>query len=392
MDHPIYTLLPFRFLFTGSDATDNTEGGVLHRLYDDIWFWNKDYEKCASAWESITDFAKVTGTEIDNVKSGSIRIGRDGELEIDDRLPQGDIRWGFLYLNPSTGRFDIDRKMVDSHVGELRKQLQGKSKSLIDWIQVWNSYAATFFSANFGKAANCFGREHVDAMLATHRHIQESVFDGGNVVQHLKQMIKDRFNVSGLPDGFLYFPVELGGLELKSPFVSPLQIRDSVKVDPYDLLDEFEEKEKDDYLVAKHRFERGDLKHGRYNIEKPDFTLDDPDVFFGIEEFIRYREEYASVGNADLRNVYLELLERPSEKPVYQSSQVNQALQELGLRSNLRGITSNWYSMDAYWKWIAQVYGPDLIARFGGFNIVDPGWLPIGMISQFRQRRTKWQG
>lgn len=56
-------------------------------------------------------------------------------MGIDDRLPQGDIRWGFLYLNPSTGRFDIDRKMVDSHVLELRKQLQGKSESVIDWIQ-----------------------------------------------------------------------------------------------------------------------------------------------------------------------------------------------------------------------------------------------------------------
>jgi hypothetical protein len=56
-------------------------------------------------------------------------------LEIDDSLPQGDIRWGFLYLNPSNGRFDIDRKMVDSHISELRKQLQGKSKSVIDWIQ-----------------------------------------------------------------------------------------------------------------------------------------------------------------------------------------------------------------------------------------------------------------
>lgn len=56
-------------------------------------------------------------------------------MGIDDGLPQGDIRWGFLYLNPSNGRFDIDRRMVDSHVAELRKQLQDKSKSVIDWIQ-----------------------------------------------------------------------------------------------------------------------------------------------------------------------------------------------------------------------------------------------------------------
>ena len=45
-------------------VNQNTEGGLLHRLYDDVWFWNKDYEKCASAWESVTKFAEVTGTEV----------------------------------------------------------------------------------------------------------------------------------------------------------------------------------------------------------------------------------------------------------------------------------------------------------------------------------------
>jgi hypothetical protein len=77
----------------------------------------------------------LTRTQINNTKTGSIRVGRESDLEIDDRLPQGEIRWGFLFLNPSSGRFDIDRKMVDSHVSELRQQLQGKSMSIIDWIQ-----------------------------------------------------------------------------------------------------------------------------------------------------------------------------------------------------------------------------------------------------------------
>lgn len=228
-------------------------------------------------------------------------------------------------------------------------------------------------------------------MLATHRHVQESVFDGGNVVQYLKQMIKDRFGVSDLPDGFLYFPVELGGLDLKSPFVDLLQIRDSVKANPYDLVDEYESKEKDDYAGAKRRFDKGDLEHVRRATEKPDLRPDDADVFFSLEEFTQYREAFSSMGRANLRNVYLELLKRPSEQPVEPSNQVQQALQELR-QSNLRGILSSWYNMDAYWKWIAQMHGQDIIARFGGFNIVDPGWLPIGMVSQFRQRRTKWQG
>lgn len=229
-------------------------------------------------------------------------------------------------------------------------------------------------------------------MLATHRHIQESVFDGGSVVGHLKQMIKDRFNVSNLPDGFLYFPVELGGLELKSPFVGLLQIRNSVKANPYEIVDSYEEKEKDDYEMLKRLFEKGNISHTRRRTENPDFRPDDADVFFSMEEFSRYREVSASLGKANLRNVYLQLLKRPVEEPINETSQVNQAMQELGYQSNLRGITSTWYSMDAYWKWIAQVYGPDMITRFGGLNVVDAGWLPIGMVGLFRQRRTKWQG
>lgn len=332
----------------------------------------------------------------------------------------------------------------------------------------WNSYAGTFFSTNFGKAANCFGREHIDTMLATHRHIQESVFDGGNVVKHLKQMIEDRFGVTDLPDGFLYFPVELGGLDLKSPFVELLQIRDSFQ-DPHSLLEEYEENEQADYLEAKRRFDNSEIARkqpfgqpqpppvqprsnvfggqptstpfsqpaaslfggqptaspfggqpasspfggqpasglfGQPTIHTSSTTTSNgqsdmsfgqsapqPNAseFFSFEEFTRYRESISARGNANLYNVFIQLRRRPVAEPVDGSTQVLQALAKLR-HSNQRGITSNWYSMTAYWKWIAQMYGPNMITRFGGFNVVDSGWLPIGMVSQFRQRRTKWQG
>ena len=255
-----------------------------------------------------------------------------------------------------------------------------------------NSYAATFFSSNFGKASNCFGREHVDKMLATHRHIQESIFPGSNIVQHLKGMIQERFSVSSVPDGFLFFPVELGGLDLKSPFVGLLQIRESVKENPFDLLDEYEEQERDDYTAAKRMYDRGDVRDMRYNPEDPSWRPDDADTFFSFAEFIAYRESFASIGKAKLRRTYAKLLERPKEEPIDISVQVRQALDQLRGQNNLRGITSNWSAMDAYWKWIAQMYGPDMTDKFGGLNVVDFGLLPIGMVSMFRQRRTKWQG
>jgi hypothetical protein len=205
-------------------------------------------------------------------------------------------------------------------------------------------------------------------------------------------MIAERFSVSNVPDGFLFFPVELGGLDLKSPFVGLLQIRESVKENPYDLIDEFEEKELEDYMRLKATYDRGDMRNMRYGLDDPSWVPGDAETFMSLEEFTRYREAFLSYGKANLRGTYLELLKRPSEQPIDLSVQVRHALDQLQGQSNLRGITSIWGSMDPYWKWISQMYGPEMLRKFGGLNVVDPGLLPIGMVGFFRQRRTKWQG
>lgn len=41
-----------------------TSGADLYRLGDDVWFWNKDYDTCASAWASILKFTDVTGVKV----------------------------------------------------------------------------------------------------------------------------------------------------------------------------------------------------------------------------------------------------------------------------------------------------------------------------------------
>ncbi|KAL5393323.1 hypothetical protein DPSP01_000146 [Paraphaeosphaeria sporulosa] len=376
-----------------------THGEMMYRLYDDIWFWSKDYEKCVKAWDCVQEFATAMTVEIDDVKTGHVRIFHDkakhnsDDVDMDGRLPAGEIRWGFLYLDGFTGRFEIDDKMVDGHIEELRAQLQGKSKSVIDWIQAWNTYAATFFSSNFGKPANCFGREHVDRMLATHRRIQEKIFDGGNVVHFLKKTIEERFHVKDIPDGFLFFPVELGGLDLKSPFVGLLQIRESVKEDPHYLVDEFLKKEVKDYKEAKIAFDRGDVRTNRYTGADPEWKpAKDADIFFPIEEYVRYREQYAPTGRASIVRTYCSLMRRPEEESIDVSTQIQQATQALNGQSNLKGITGYWHGMEPYWKWVAQMYGPEMCERFGGLNVVDPGLLPIGMVSMFREKRIKWQG
>jgi hypothetical protein len=300
--------------------------------------------------------------------------------------------------------------MVNFHIKELRKQLEGKSKSVIDWIQAWNTYAATFISSNFGKAANCFGkktpdllilksiliisigREHVDCMLSTHRRVQETIFDGGNVVQFLKKTIEERFEVKDIPDGFLFFPVELGGLDLKSPFVNLLQIRESVQENPHDAMHDYFEAEREDYAKAKLQFDKQRASGNIFTQNTKDFKPDQPDTFFPFEEYIRYRETLRPFGQANLIGMYDELRKHPVEESIDVSVQILQEVEKLMDQDNLSGITGNWYGMEAYWKWIAQMYGPEMTTRFGGLNVVDPGLLPVGMVSMFRQKRIKWQG
>lgn len=179
-------------------------------------------------------------------------------------------------------------------------------------------------------------------------------------------------------------------MDLKSPFVGLLQIRESVKEDPYNFVEEYSEQEREDYANAKRNFERGEIKRNR-DLSNT-FVPQDANTFFTFAEFVRYRENYVPIGQSNLVKVYYKLLQRPGEESIDLSVQVKQALDQLQGQSNLRGIVSDWRRMDAYWKWVAQMYGPDMVQRFGGLNVVDLGLLPIGMVSMLRNKRMSWKG
>ncbi|KAK5634477.1 hypothetical protein RRF57_010190 [Xylaria bambusicola] len=395
-----------------------TQGHNLHRMNEDFWFWSRDHDVAKTAWTAVSDFVNATRTYINFKKSGTVRISRDPSvsLDIDKSLPVGDIRWGFLKLSTKTGKFEIDQTMVDKHIVDLRRQLADKRKSVISFIQTWNTFAATFFTSNFGQPANCFGREHVDQILATHQRIQREVFSSSSpspsplllgevqpkgpitgVVEYLKHLLHTRFGVSDIPDAYLFFPIELGGLDLRSPFVSILPVREAVLADPNSLLDVFLEAERDDYSRRKLAFERGD-RYMFAHRPKGAWEPSDPrerEVFMPFEEYVRHREDLNYDFQDNLTSVFKKLLEVPSEEGGVRaaSAALRDGIEALADSSqNLKGITGDWETMEPYWRWVAQLYGPEAIKCFGGLNIVEPGLLPMGMVSIFRDKRVKWQG
>jgi hypothetical protein len=287
------------------------------------------------------------------------------------------VRWGFLRLDSKTGRFLIDQKQVDVHIEELRLQLAA-CKSIFDWIYAWNVYGARFFSTNFGKPSNSFGLAHVDMLLETFARIQSKLFasTGGSVTSTLKHMLQERFNVSDIPEGCLYFPMSLGGLDLKSPFIDLYLIRSEITKKPDAYMDGFFEKEERSYRSAKKAFHENRVP-GRtsmnYNIQTGAKT----ETFMSVEEFTRYREQTSQ----ELFTAYENLKGEPAVKSVLATRDVT------GF-----GDSVGWYDLTPYQQWVIQLYSADMIGRFGGLNVVEKGLLPTGMVSMFRESRFKWQG
>jgi hypothetical protein len=390
-------------------VNQHTNGAQLYRMHDDFWIWSSNHETVVKGWEAITKFADVMGVTLNKGKTGTVRIMKDqkekGPATLDPSvlsptkgkakstpvmsvqkelapihptLPVGEIRWGFLYMDPLTGKFVIDQGMVDQHILELQRQLQEKDKSIFCWIQAWNTYAGTFFKTNFGKPANIFGREHVDMILSTMTHIQKQIFSDSNVVEYLKSKIHERFGIEDIPDGYLYFPTSLGGLELQNPFIGLVQVRDAVFEQPTTILNDFLDAEIEAYRKAKLAWEKGQVN--RYSAAFDNFDMgswpDDGSKFMTFEEFTRYREEFAYDYEGNLLSVFDDLLEQPGPEEVNFTVTDETDLGEMD---------------NGYMKWVAQLYGQDMIEKFGGLNIVEKGLLPMGMVTLFRSGRVKWQ-
>ena len=389
-------------------VNSTTNGHLLWRMGDDFWFWSSDHTTCIKAWRAISNFMNTTGLSLNEKRSGSavmVQKKDDPEhllsFDVGDDLPHRPIRWGMLYLNPESGHFEIDQEMVDTHINEMARQLEDKKDSLFAWVQGWNTYATTFFTTNFGKPANCFGRRHVDMMLATHERIQRRIFSSstdakgaqtdrgkGSVVEFLRQSIEHRFGIKDIPDGYFFFPSELGGLDVRSPFIGLIQKRETTNERPAKLIDDFLVQEWESYLQAKRAFEAGETEEIRHLVVEPDFRPDDADTFFSFEEYVRHRE----VLDGGLRAAFDTLMHVPAENSLEQGNDtVTSALGALGDHQGLRGILPYWSGMEPYWKWVAQLYGPEMVQRFGGFRIVDPGLLPTGMVSLLRNARLDWQ-
>ncbi|KPI36697.1 uncharacterized protein AB675_10092 [Cyphellophora attinorum] len=404
MSHSLSDTMSEVVLFVMDFAVNTSTGSNLYRLHDDFWFWGP-LDVSRTAWREMKAFAATMGIEFNEEKTGSVVFPVVGSTKpeaankskaatqvvvpiMTSGLPQGDIRWGFLVLDTTTGRFKIDQSEVDKHIEEAKLQLEATT-SIFSYIQAYNAYVSRFFSNNFGKPSLAFGREHVDSMIATVNRIHEALFPNGRVVDHLSSVATKKFGVPVPPDGFWYFPVVNGGMELHNPIVPLVNMRESFKLSPGDFLVRADRMDEQNYVEQETRYN----KRGRgYGVDSHSYSLKSTlnmsgnEPFMSRAEFLKHREQTSY----NLTIAYRDLLKVPEEVAMEKTDDIAAMLATAD--TGKRAISSDWYSMNAYWKWVVCVHGKDIVERYGKLQLVDAAQVPLGVVSVMKSSKVRWQG
>ncbi|KAF3492418.1 uncharacterized protein GIQ15_01935 [Arthroderma uncinatum] len=402
MGHILAKLLGEVVLFFMDLAVEKDANMLLYRFHDDFWLCGKS-EQCADAWTAMQKFADVIGLVFNKRKTGSVYLVdtkvKKIQPEIMKKLPDGPVTINFLTLDPGTGKWIVNKDHVKQHVMQLKKQLD-ECKSVLAWVETWNSCIGRFFSYTFGEPANCFGREHLDSVLETHKYIQCLIFDGKNgnglnATDHIFQMISKRFDVHGIPHGFLYLPEAFGGLGLVNPFIPLTLVDDGVCDDPVERIHAFLENERTFYETAKREFEGLSEFERRQRFRKSfpldeeakhsSLSWDDAQHFFSFEEYFKWYEK----PHVQFYNLYTYLLEAAVKEELDFLPHVKAALLDLARTRKQPEMSPVNMSLEV--KWAVQLYADELFEKCGGLSIVDKSLLPLGVLKAMRSRRVKWQ-
>ncbi|CAG7987690.1 unnamed protein product [Penicillium nalgiovense] len=370
-----------------------TNGAFLYRLHDDFWFWGAE-DTCVKSWQAMEQFSQVMGLKFNTEKTGTVQMGL-GDSPMQSVLPTGDIRWGFLVLDAQQERFIIDQAQVDQHIEELSRQLSS-CKSVFAWVQAWNSYFGRFFTNNFAKPAICFGRDHIDMAIATLSRIERTLFNKtsddktpsdqiNGVTDYLRTVIAERFDIHDLPDGFFYYPIELGGLGLLNPFIRLLAMRESIKDTPRKLLHKASLRDEREYEAAKEKFKKdGADASSQFWSEWSGKSKS----FMSLEDYTRYPEMFSP----SLVGVYKQLTKVPNEMNVALTWSFEMEQNSLDPGRSAASISHFWALMTPYWKWVAELYHEGMVRTYGGLAAVNREFMPLGVVKTLQEGKFRWQG
>lgn len=55
-------------------------------------------------------------------------------------------------------------------------------------------------------------------------------------------------------------------------------------------------------------------------------------------------------------------------------------------------IGADWKQTSPYWEWVAEVYSPSMVQRYGGLSAVYRALMLLSVVKILRQGKVRWQG
>ncbi|KAL5355529.1 hypothetical protein BJX96DRAFT_141452 [Aspergillus floccosus] len=166
-------------------------------------------------------------------------------------------------------------------------------------------------------------------------------------------------------------------------------VRGNMESSPVDLCNKFKKEEKEDYVAAKKAFEdlpeRARSRRFEHVNREADSRLGEVinsseiKRFMSFEEYTRFRESLST----RLRRCYEELMRVP-ERMHLSSTQIVRDKLNYTERSQI-------VHLDSEIKWLLNLYADELLAKFGGFDLVDKKFLPVGVLNMVKGKKVKWQ-
>lgn len=188
-----------------------------------------------------------------------------------------------------------------------------------------------------------------------------------SAVAYLQGRIAKKFGTSDLPEGFFYFPIAAGGLELNNPFIQLCSIERESEQNPKKFEEVFEDFLKDDedsYESYKDTWER----NTSYPQEK----------FMTYDKFLSLRDVWVPKWGDEYSTA---LLDRERES-VKQTPTIEAVLQS-------SKHWKPWDELSVQEKWLLSLYGEQLVDKFGALDVVDPNLIPLSMVELFKRSRIQ---
>lgn len=349
LSHLLSSMLADTLLLLLDKAFWTQKGIATFRYMDDMYIFCDSEKDAQNAWQTLTDFYKMTGLELNKEKIGIVRIGeskeKDSFIEKINKELQTEItlpNWMFLSLHQD-GNWKINQSAVSNFAQILSEKLENTG-SIFEFCNVYNTHIS-FLLKSFG-IGYPLGNQHLEEISKAVVLFEKQLFkDNTTVLQALQNRLVEKIPtmkqaIEKLPEAWYYWSLTAGGFALQNPFCHIVSIAQRQKhfVEP-----------------AKKSFEGLD-KYQKESILR--------------EIFVTYR------------NQQLQPL-APKSTPVMQGLMndfIDRGTEVSGKKQNGLGI---------YWQWLLYTYGYQLLDSFGTFRFLMTELVPLETIFNRLHQETE---